>query len=165
MVDVRNQAVSGLVPPQTDEALIRQRWASLTKHSGVAALARMLIHTIILAPFAWIILLPFFVLKIAPFFARRYTLTNRRLMIRAGWSGKPVQEVPLEKIDEVRVVTDGNTEFYRTATVEVISDGKTVMSLPGTPDPEPFRISILHACDAWVPGRTKRRPFIAAGEN
>lgn len=162
MVDVRNQAVSGIVPPLQHEAVIRDRWPSVARFPAVAGLGRQLTRTIVLAPLAWLIMAPFYFAKVLPFLARRYSLTNRRLMIRAGWAGKSVQEVLLEKIDEVRVHTDANSNFFRSATVEIVSGGKTVLSLPGTPDPDPFRMAILSACNAWVPGRSKKMPFIPA---
>jgi hypothetical protein len=93
---------------------------------------------------------------------RRYTLTNRRLMIRAGWAGKPAQEVALAQIDDVRLVSDSNTEFFRAANLEIIGNGQTLMTLRGVPDPESFRQAIFAARNAWVPGKTKTQPFIPA---
>ena len=43
----------------------------------------------VLAPLGWLLMSGFYFGKILPILMRRYTLTNRRLMIRKGWSGKP----------------------------------------------------------------------------
>jgi hypothetical protein len=121
-----------------------------------------LTRTIFLAPLAWLLMAPFYFAKILPIVGRRYTLTNRRLMIRKGWSARPVKEVPLEQIDDIRIHYDGNSDFFRAGTLEVVSKGNVVLAMPGTPGPEGFRVAILNACTAWVPGRAKSIPFIPA---
>jgi hypothetical protein len=94
---------------------------------------------------------------------RRYAVTNRRLMIKAGWAGKPIKEVPLGQIDDVRLVRDGNTDFFRAANLEIIGNGQVLLTLPGVPDPEAFRHTILDARNAWVPGKAKSSMhFLAA---
>ena len=106
-------------------------------------------------------MLPFYFLKILPFMARRYTLTNRRVMLRRGLKPVADGEVKLSEIDEVRVVKDANSQFFRAATLEMVSDGKVVLTLPGCPEADAFRISIINSCKAWAPGRLKE-VFVAA---
>ncbi len=162
MTDRRNQAVTGLTPPQSDEARIRVVWPSVAAHSGVASLGRALTRTIVLAPLAWLIMaLPYF-MKVLPGMERRYTLTNRRLMIQKGWKLTPAQEVPLEDIEDVRVVEDANSPFFRSATLEIIAKGQVAMRLPGVPGPQSFRHAILNTTKAWVPGRATTGDFIPA---
>jgi hypothetical protein len=151
LVEIHKQIVTGLVPPQTGEAMIRSTFPSVAATSSIAGLGRALMRTIILAPVGWLIMaLPYFG-KVLPFLGRRYSLTNRRLMIRHGWTQKIAQEVPLSKIDEVRIVEDSNSPFFRAATLEIISDGQTVLTLPGVPEPEGFRHAIVDARNAWAP--------------
>jgi hypothetical protein len=161
MLDVRKQAVTGLVPPQTGEAVIREVWPSVAAHPGVAGLGRLLTRSIIGAPLAWLMMAPFYFLKILPFMARRYTLTNRRLMIRRGLKPQPVHEVALADIDEVRLHQDANSTFYRAGNLEIVSGGKVVLTLNGVPEPESFRHSIVNAYKAWVPGKATG-PFVPA---
>jgi Bacterial PH domain len=161
MTDVRKQVIAGLVPPEVDEARIRETWPSVARSPGMASLGRVLTGTIVLAPLAWLIMALGYFGKLLPFAARRYTLTNRRLMIRRGLKGKPGQEVALGEIDDVRVKTDANSDFFRAADLEILANGQVVMTLRGVPEPEGFRQAILNACNAWVPGR-KRGPFIPA---
>src|SRR5947209_15718935 len=108
MQDGRAQAITGVVPPETGEAVIRMAWPSVARFPAVATLGRQLTRTIILAPLAWLLMGPFYFAKVLPFFARRYSVTNQRLMIRGGWSGRPIKEVKLEQIDDVRLHTDAN---------------------------------------------------------
>lgn len=149
------QAITGLMPPQSGEARIREEWRTvLGINSGLATLAKKLQQTILLLPLGWFILLHLFLLKLAPFVGCvRYTLTNRRLMIRKGWKPVSVQEVPLAEIDDVRIDANGVDRFYLAGTLEVLSKGQVVMTLAGCPEPEGFRQAIMNAVTAWVPGR------------
>jgi hypothetical protein len=161
MQDVRKQAITGVVPPELAEARIREAWPSVARSPGMASLGRVLTRTIVLAPLAWLIMSAGYFGKLLPFAARRYTLTNRRVMIRRGLKGKPGQEVKLGDIDDVHVKTDVNSDFFRAANLEIISNGQVALTLRGVPEPEGFRQAILNACNAWVPGR-KRGPFVPA---
>src|SRR5690349_2579525 len=110
----RVQAVTGLTPPQTAEALIREAYPSVTRFPTIASAGRTLIRSIIGAPLGWGVMLFFYFLKILPFGALRYGLTNRRLMVLRGWkqcSGLHMvqksaasEEVALADIDDVRVL-------------------------------------------------------------
>jgi hypothetical protein len=159
------QAITGLMPPSLGEARIRVAFAALP---GVAAapagLAKMLTRTYVLAPLAWLIQAPLFGLKFAPFVCKRYTLTNRRLMIQRGWKPEAVQEVPLTEIDEVRIGPGGVDTFYLSGDLEVIARGQVVMRLPGVPEPEGFRQAVMNSVKAWVPEKAKGA-WIAASAN
>ncbi|HKB38103.1 MAG TPA: PH domain-containing protein, partial [Gemmataceae bacterium] len=131
-------------------------------NAGLALLGRRLTQTYVLVPLGWLVLLPLFLVKFAPFLCKRYTLTNRRLMIQRGLKAKSKQEVALSAIDDVRLVGDSYNPFYRAATLEVLSGGKVVLTLTGVPEPESFRQSILNAVYAWVPGKSRALPMIPA---
>ena len=153
---IDSHAVTGVVSPQTQEAMIREVWATVS--GGVVSTARKLIGTIVLAPLGWMVLAPFWAMRFLgfmpglSFLTTKYTLTNRRLMIRKGMKARPVQEIPLDRIGEVRTLHDGNTDFYGIAGLEVRRlDGSVAFTLPGVPEPESFRQAIIHARDAWGP--------------
>ena len=69
MQDVRKQVITGLVPPQSGEAIIRDGWPAVAARPAVAGLGRALTRTYILAPLAWLLMAPFFFLRVAPFLA------------------------------------------------------------------------------------------------
>ncbi|MBX9677731.1 MAG: PH domain-containing protein [Gemmataceae bacterium] len=156
------QSVAGITPPELSEARVREAYPSVARSGGIASLGRAFTATIILAPLAWIIMSFAYFVKLMPFAMRRYTLTNRRVMIRAGWKGTPAGEVALADIDEVKMVVDGNSDFFRAGNLEIISQGKTVLTLTGIPEPEGFRHAILNTRNAWAPGKSKTLPFIPA---
>jgi hypothetical protein len=162
MSNRRQQVVTGLVPPLLGEAKIREAWPSVAAFPAVATLGRKLMQTIVLAPLGWLVLIVPYFLKVLPGFARRYTLTNRRLMIRRGLKAIPSHEVPLAEIEDVRIREDHNTPFFRAATLEILSKGRVVLTLPGVPGPEAFRHAILNAAQAWVPGKAATGQFIPA---
>src|SRR5437588_3129175 len=138
MVDYRQQAVTGVVPPNVGEAKIREVWPSVASVSFIAGLGQKLSRTILLAPLAWLIMSAVYFGKLLPFAATRYTLTNRRLMIRRGWKGTPSHEIPLANIEDVRVVNDVHSNFFRAGTLEIFEGGKVVLTLAGTPEAEGF---------------------------
>jgi hypothetical protein len=163
MIEMREQVITGVVPPQLGEAKIREAYPSVAASPAIAGLGQALTRTIILAPLAWMIMAIAYFGKVLPILARRYTLTNRRLMIRRGWKAKVAQEIPLAEIDEVRLQKDINSNFFRAGTLEIVSNGQIKMILPGVPEPDSFKQAILNACAAWVPGRAKVLfPFVAA---
>lgn len=159
------QPVTGLTPPQLAEARIREVWPSVAAVPALAGLGRLLTRTVVLAPLAWLLMSLYYFGKLMPLVMRRYTLTNRRLMIRKGWSGSVGAEVALKEIDEVRVVPgpdDANRRFFRAANLEILTGSNVALTLAGVPDPEAFREMILAARNAWVPERVHSLPFISA---
>jgi hypothetical protein len=161
MQTLRDQVITGVVPPQKGEAVLRDAWPSVAARPAIAGMGRMLTGTIIGAPVAWLLMAPFYFLRVAPFLAVRYLLTNRRLMSRRWPQQSVVGEVALADIDDVRIRYDSNSPFFRAATIEVLSKGQVVLTLPGMPEPESFRHSIIQAYTAWVPGKSAY-PFIPA---
>jgi hypothetical protein len=149
------------MPPLLGEARIREAFPSVARAPAVAALGRALTATIVLAPLAWLLMAAVYFGKLLPLVGRRYTLTNRRLMIRTVWKGIALKEIALADIDEVRVVTDANSDFFRAANLEIVCKGQMALTLPGVPEPEGFKHAIINACNAWVPNRA-RGPFIPA---
>ena len=150
------QAITGVVPPSLGEARIREAFPAFP---GVAAapagLAKMLVRSVVLAPLGWLIQAPLFALKFAPFLSKRYTLTNRRLMVRRGWKPQMAQEVPLTEIDDVRIGPGGVDPFYLCGELEVLARGQVVLRLAGVPEPEGFRQAVVNAVKAWVPEKAK----------
>jgi hypothetical protein len=71
-------------------------------------------------------------------------------MIRRGLKPQSRQEVLLADIQDVQVQTNSFDDFYRTATLNMVSQGQVILSLPAVPEPETFRRSILNSRDAWV---------------
>src|SRR5947209_177578 len=158
LADAHDQAVTGMTPPQVGEAIIRDVWPSVAAYPGPASLARACYRTMILAPIGWVVLAPIYFMKMLAVvpglssFATRYRLTNRRLMICKGMRPVPHKQVPLDRIKDVKLVKDSNSDFFVAGTLDVIDvNGQTVLSLPGVMEPESVRHAILQAAAAWGP--------------
>lgn len=173
MNEVRYQAVTGVTPPLAGEALIREVCPSITAYPAIATLGRKLISSFIAAPLGWMLMLPFYFAKVLPFAARRYTLTNRRLMVLHGWkectaphmsanTAQPTGQVALADIDDVKIVTDDNSRFFRAGNLQIMRQGNVVLTLDGVPEPEGFRQCILNSKAAWSPAKPTALPAVAA---
>ena len=161
MVEAVVQVIAGVMPPQLGEARIRECFPSVARAPAIASVGRALTATIVLEPLGSLIMSAVYFGKLLPLVGRRYTLTNRRVMIRTVWKGVALKEVALADIDDVRIVTDANSDFFRAANLEIISKGQVALTLPGVPEAEGFKHAIINSCNAWVPNRA-RGPFIAA---
>lgn len=171
-MDMRRQAIMGVVPPQVAEARITVRWPSVAAYPAPARLgaamqttanalyrAVLKLHPILaglllipvvplcffIALAAWLMLAPFYFIKIMPFLATRYALTNRRVMIQKGISAVPRQYVNLEDITAVRVVPGSEQPFYLAADLEVVSTNGAVLRLAGVKEFASFKAAIENA--------------------
>lgn len=132
MTDMRQQAITGVVPPQVGEALIAVRWPSLAATTAgkmgariqlaardllravmrlpVLLAALLIIPMTVIAIFmvlpAWLLMAPFFLLRILPGTATRYALSNQRLMVQKDklkFMGLPVPAARLAPVQEVKL--------------------------------------------------------------
>jgi hypothetical protein len=158
----RRPPVTGVVPPSLGEALIREVRPTVAGiQPALASLAKGLVRSIVLLPLGWMLQAPLFAMKFGPITARRYRLTNRRLMVRHGLKGTPGQEIALADIDDVRFDPNQVDPYYLSGDLEVVSKGNVVLKLAGVPEPEGFRHTILNAVKAWVPSKATG-PFVPA---
>jgi hypothetical protein len=158
MADSQSQAVAGLTAPQISEALIRDAWPGVASAPASAGLAKRCYESVVLAPIGWLILAPFLLKRVAGFLpglgglATRYRLTNRRLMVCRGSTATAAQEVPLERIKDVKLSTDDVSDYFFSGTLTVLGDsGQTLLTMPGVREAESFRHSILQSAAAWGP--------------
>jgi Bacterial PH domain len=141
---------------------IREIWPTVARVPAVANLGKLLNNTIVLAPLGWLLMSGVYFGKLLPLIAVRYRLTDKAIMIVRGWSGSVSQQVLLTEIDDVLLDPASIDQFFRSANLEIIHDGKVLMTLAAVPDAESFRHAILDSRNAWVPGKAKLLPFIAA---
>ena len=154
---IQNQAVTGVASAQS-EALIREIWPCVTTSLAASALASRLQRSIFLAPIGWLVLAPIWGSRLLAFLpglgglAKRYRLTNKRLAICSGFPPKTIDEVPLDRIHDVKVINEDSTGFYLAGTFEILdSSGRVILRLPGVPEPESVRQSIMQTVTAWGP--------------
>lgn len=83
--------------------------------------------------------------QLLPFVARRYWITDRRIMIQDGLSAVSGQSIGLDQFDEIRVEQLAGQAWLRTGEVVFLSAGREVFRLSGVPRPEVFRRVCLEA--------------------
>ena len=160
---VPHHAVVGVVPPSVREAKIRTIWPSVTASSkAIASIGKMLIGTKFLAPAGWLLMAPLYFKKILPIVGRKYTLTNRRVVVQKGWKSTDGDQIELKDIDEIRLDVDSYDDFFRSGTLEFYSGGSLKLKLEGVPEPQTFRQAILSAMMASVPEKAKALPMLPA---
>jgi len=133
----------------------------------LARLGAALVRTGLLAPLGVLLLAPLWLLKFAPFCGcQRYTLTNRRLLIRRGWRPYIVREMPLSEIAEVRLELSQIDGYFLSAPLQIVDrQGQVRLTLPAVPEPAGFRQALLAAQRAWgLPADTVVGPFLPARE-
>jgi hypothetical protein len=79
-------------------------------------------------------------------------------MVRRLYPLKALQEIALSDIDDVRRQPGSENMFFRSANLEIISKGQPAMTLRGVKEADSFRLAILNAVKAWVPGRANNPP-------
>jgi hypothetical protein len=150
-------------PPSDDRGIrIREIWPTVKRIPAVANLGKFLTNTILLAPLGWLVMSGVYFGKLLPIIGVRYRLTDKRIMILRGWKGSISQQVLLTDIDDVILDPASIDQFFRSANLEIMRDGKVAMTLTAVPDAESFRHMILDARNAWAPGKVKLLPFIPA---
>lgn len=135
-------------------------------NSPIAVLGARLVSSLLLAPIGFLLLGPLFALKFAPFLCKRYTLTNRRLLIQRGWKPAVSQEIALSEIRDVHLDETRIDTYFLSAELRILGDaGKILLTLPSVPEPAGFRLAILDAARAYGVSASKViGPFKAAGE-
>jgi len=158
LADSHAQGPTGTFPSPTDETIIRDVWPSVSANAAAANFARACYRSVIFAPIGWFALAPLYFKKTLAALpglsglAVRYRLTNRRLMICKGMLPRPTQEVALDQIKDVAVVSDTNSEFFYSGTLEIRdAGGKVLLTLPGVREPDGLRQHILQSAAAWGP--------------
>jgi len=94
-----------------------------------------------LAVFAW---------QLMPFVARRYRLTNRRVVIQKGLSAVDEADVGLDEFDAIDVEILPGQESFHAGDLVFRRQGEEVFRLRGVSRPEPLREACLKARTAMI---------------
>jgi hypothetical protein len=153
------QAIAGVSPPDLHETTIMTVWPSIAATglgrligricairtgSGAFRLGRLLaLFTIPLA-------LPVFFWMVNPFSARRYTLTNRRVIIQRGSRARAERWVELDRFDSVEVVVQPGQEWYPAGDLVFRNGPIETFRLEGVSRPETFKRTCLKARMGYV---------------
>ena len=91
--------------------------------------------------------------RIGPFVGRRYTLTNRRVVVQTGLTGSMIEgatSIPLDSFDDIRVQQRPGDRWYDAGDLEFYHGDTKVGQLVGVSRPDSFRATCLKAHSGFV---------------
>lgn len=153
------QAIAGVVPPGSGEVDSMTIWPTIGRYSlgrtvgklsanrtgwGFFTLGKVLAVVTIpisLVAFAW---------RLLPFVARRYTLTNQRVVVEKGLSKVEEKSISLDEFDAIEVRVTPGQEFFHAGDLVFKRGTEEVLCLSGVSRPEPFRQVCLKAQTALL---------------
>ena len=152
------QAIAGVAPTQFDEVTVMTVWPSNAAF-GIGRILGSLYsinagfyifrlgHLVALASIPVAAALFFF--RVAPFVGTRYRVTNRRVIVERGISGKEEKSVELDRFDEIEVVVRAGQAWYSAGDL-IFRNGETeTFRLDGV---SPARVipTGLHEGPKWI---------------
>jgi len=151
------QAITGVTPSQTAECTIMTVWPSIASLGigrwigrmcmlgGKSPLAIGKILAVLLIPLAMNV----FIHMLTPWGARRYRLTNRRVIVEKGL--KPVEDrsVEFDRFHSIVVDVQPGQEWYPAGDLIFRKGAVETFRLPGVPRPETFRQTCLKARQSY----------------
>ena len=153
------QAISGVAPPELGEVTVMTVWPGIAAYPlgrslgrlyriragvGLITIGKLFMAVTIpiaLALFAWSLL---------PFVMRRYTLTNRRVIIQKGLKAVGGSYVDLDRFDSIEVKVLPGQEWYPAGDLVFLRGNVETFRLEGVPRPETFRQTCLKARMSYV---------------
>lgn len=154
------QAISGVSPASVKETTIMTVWPS----NAMYGLGRLLGQAYairfpdvyifrlgnLLALLSIPVALVLFFMRIAPYIGRRYTLTNRRVVVHKGLLIEEERSVGLDRFDQVEIVVQPGQEWYDAGDLVFRLGNTETFRLAGVSRPDAFRSQVIKAHMAYV---------------
>jgi hypothetical protein len=153
------QAIAGVSPPEIRETTIMTVWPTLGAHPVGRLLGRLYridigpgMFTIgkLIALLSIPVALPLFFLMVNPLTGRRYTLTNRRVIIQRGSRLHNERWVELNRFDSIEVVVQPGQEWYPAGDLIFRNGAIETFRLEGVSRPETFKRTCIKARMGYV---------------
>ena len=173
------QAITGVAPPDLGEVTNMVVWPSVAKFGFAQTLGRLfririgIANVLTVGNMIALASIPaglvMYFLKINPGFGipplaswmpkalwiwnplcLRYRLTNRRVVIEQGFSGKDMVELPLDRFDSIEVVVQPGQAWYKAGDLIFSDGGVEKFRLLGVQRPETFRQTCLKSRQSFV---------------
>jgi len=149
------QAIAGVVPSETREATIMTVWPTLAAwpigralgslYSIRAGIGNVLTIGNLIAALSIPLALVLFFLSLAPGICRRYTLTNRRVIVRRGLTAVDERWVSLDNFDQIDVEVLPGQQWFRSGEMIFRKGPLETFRLSGVSRPETFKQTCLKA--------------------
>jgi hypothetical protein len=102
--------------------------------------------------------------QLMPIVCRRYSLSNRRVVIRKGLAAAEGPSIRLDEFDGIDVVVLPGQQWLHAGEVVFRRAGTEVFRLTGVSRPEVFRHVCLKAQTAWISMRQVREQQLVAAQ-
>jgi len=154
------QAIAGVVPAETKEAVVMVVWPSIASSASGRFLGRLfsirwpdvyifrLGNLLALLGIPWALVLYFW--RLLPSGGRRYTLTNRRVAVQTPITGVDLAAIELDAFDSIETDVRPGQAWFNAGDLSFRREGREVFRLAGVQWPEPFRQSCLKSQRAFV---------------
>lgn len=154
------QAIAGVAPPELQEVAVMSTWPSNAAYS----LGRLLgqayaiqfpgIYIFKLGNLIALLSIPvallLFFTRIAPFVGKRYTLTNRRIVVQRGWTSRDDKSIDLDKFNRVVIDVRPGQAWYHAGDLIFYQQDVERFRLEGVSRPEAFRTSCMKSQASFV---------------
>lgn len=157
------QAIAGISPPEQEEVDIMTVWPSvacrgLGRRLGTLYQIRFPdVYIFRLGNLLALLLIPvslaLYFSRILPFVGQRYTLTNRRIVVRTGLTGAEksgATSISLDEFDDIRITCLPGDDWYDSGNLEFYRQDTKVGQLLGVSRPEAFRSTCMKARSGFV---------------
>ena len=154
------QAIAGVTPASVEEADIMTVWPSICAFPSGRFLGRL--YTIawpgvyifrlgnLLALLSIPHALALYFYRVAPYVGIRYTLTNRRIVVRRGLMGVDDRWVDLDRFDTIEVAVRTGQQWFKAGDLVFRKDGVETFLLEGVSRPESFRHVCINAHKSYM---------------
>jgi hypothetical protein len=147
------QPIAGVSPAQLSEATVMTVWPSVARYGLGRTLGSLYAITwpdiyifrlghLLALLFIPVSLVLFFV-RIAPGIGTRYRLTNRRIVVERGLTGKEDKSVDLDRFDSVEIVVQPGQAWYDAGDLVFKLGNVETFRLEGVSRPAAFRATCI----------------------
>lgn len=154
-----NQAIAGVAPSTMREVPVMTVWPSIAMFSVARQLGQLYanrtgiyvltIGNLLCLAFIPVSLILYF-LRVGPVLGRRYTITNRRIVVKQSLSGKELKSIDFDRFDAIDIVVQPGQEWYDAGDL-VFRQGKIeTFRLVGVSRPRAFRATCMDSRNAHV---------------
>jgi hypothetical protein len=146
-----SQPIAGVVPSELAEVTCKVVWPTIAATRAGRLVGRLAAVRVgwgfftlgkLLALATIPLSLTIFGWQLMPFVCRRYTLTNRRIIIRKGLLGVDGRWISLDDFDSIRIEVLPGQEWFHAGDLVFLHGDHEVLRLAGVSRPEGFR----HVC-------------------
>jgi hypothetical protein len=152
-VPIELQAIAGVTPAETKEATVMTVWPSVARYGLGRTLGTLYaitwpdIYIFRLGNLLALLFIPvslvLFFLRIAPGIGTRYRLTNRRIIVERGLTGKEDKCVDLDRFDSIDIVVQPGEGWYDAGDLVFKLGNIETFRLEGVSRPAAFRATCI----------------------